>query len=50
VKLRTIGHSRSGDKGNVLNISLIAFDERDYPRPIWSTGTSSGTSCPRLAR
>jgi hypothetical protein len=32
VKLRTIGHSRSGDKGNVLNISLIAFDERDYPR------------------
>jgi len=32
VKLRILGHSRSGDKGNVLNISLIAFDERDYPR------------------
>lgn len=32
MKLRTIGHSRSGDKGSMLNISLIAFDERDYPR------------------
>jgi len=32
MKLRTIGHSRSGDKGSMINISLIAFDERDYPR------------------
>ena len=32
MKLRAIAHSRSGDKGAVLNISLIAFDERDYPR------------------
>ena len=32
MKLRTIGHSRSGDKGSMVNISLIAFDERDYPR------------------
>ena len=32
MKLRAIGHSRSGDKGAMLNISLIAFDERDYPR------------------
>ena len=32
MKLRQIGHSRSGDKGSVHNISLIAFDERDYPR------------------
>jgi len=30
--LRTIAHSRSGDKGSMVNISLIAFDERDYPR------------------
>jgi hypothetical protein len=30
--LRTIAHSRSGDKGIVINISLIAFDQRDYPR------------------
>ena len=32
MKLRAIGHSRSGDKGSMINISLIAFDERDYPR------------------
>ncbi len=32
MKLRGIGHSRSGDKGTIANISLIAFDERDYPR------------------
>jgi hypothetical protein len=32
MKLRAISHSRSGDKGTVLNISLVAFDERDYPR------------------
>ena len=30
--LRTIAHSRSGDKGIMINISLIAFDERNYPR------------------
>ena len=32
MKLRAISHSRSGDKGTTLNISLIAFDERHYPR------------------
>jgi hypothetical protein len=32
MKLRTIGHSRTGDKGTTLNLSLIAFDERNYPR------------------
>ena len=32
MKLRAISHSRSGDKGTILNISLIAFDERHYPR------------------
>jgi hypothetical protein len=32
MKLRAIAHSRSGDKGTTVNISLIAFDERDYPR------------------
>ena len=31
MKLRAISHSRSGDKGTILNISLIAFDERSYP-------------------
>ena len=32
MKLRDIGHARSGDKGTIANVSLIAFDERDYPR------------------
>jgi hypothetical protein len=32
MKLRAIAHSRSGDKGAVINISLIAYDESDYPR------------------
>lgn len=31
MKLRQIAHSRTGDKGNVSTISLIAFDEADYP-------------------
>lgn len=31
MKLRQIAHSRSGDKGNVSNISVIAIDERHYP-------------------
>lgn len=29
--LREIAHSRTGDKGNISNISLIAFDAKDYP-------------------
>lgn len=29
--LRDVAHSRTGDKGRVVNISVIAFDERDYP-------------------
>lgn len=32
MRLRDIAHSRTGDKGNTVNISLIAFDERDYAR------------------
>ncbi|MDX8339779.1 hypothetical protein SLH46_11330 [Draconibacterium sp. IB214405] len=31
MKLRDIAHSRTGDKGNISNISVIAFDEKDYP-------------------
>lgn len=31
MKLRQIAHARTGDKGNILNISLIAFREQDYP-------------------
>lgn len=30
MKLREIAHSRTGDKGNISNISLIAFKEQDY--------------------
>ena len=30
-KLRDIAHSRIGDKGETSVISLIAFDEADYP-------------------
>lgn len=32
MKLRTIAHSRAGDKGRIVNLSVIAFDEADYPR------------------
>jgi len=32
VTLREIAHARAGDKGDVCNISLIAFDARDYAR------------------
>jgi hypothetical protein len=32
MKLREIAHSRTGDKGDVSNISLIAYDARDYER------------------
>ena len=30
IKLRQLAHSRTGDKGNTSNISLIAFDPRHY--------------------
>jgi non-ribosomal peptide synthetase component E (peptide arylation enzyme) len=30
-KLRAIAHSRTGDKGNTSNISVIAYDQRHYP-------------------
>ena len=29
--LRELAHSRTGDKGDTSNISVIAFDEGDYP-------------------
>src|SRR5712672_3049199 len=31
MKLRKIAHSRTGDKGNTSNISVIAYDETHYP-------------------
>jgi hypothetical protein len=32
MKLRALAHSRTGDKGDISNISLIAYQEKDYPR------------------
>lgn len=31
MKLRELAHSRAGDKGNLVNISVIAYREVDYP-------------------
>jgi hypothetical protein len=30
MKLRELAHSRTGDKGNTLNISVICYDRRHY--------------------
>jgi hypothetical protein len=30
MKLRQLAHSRTGDKGNTSNISLVAYDARHY--------------------
>lgn len=30
MKLYEIAHSRTGDKGNISNVSLIAYDKKDY--------------------
>jgi hypothetical protein len=32
MKLREIAHARTGDKGNIVTISLIAWRPEDYPR------------------
>jgi hypothetical protein len=29
--LRDVAHSRTGDKGHLVNMSVIARDERDFP-------------------
>lgn len=31
MKLREIAHSRTGDKGNIVNISVIVYHAEDYP-------------------
>lgn len=31
MKLKEIAHSRTGDKGDISNISLIAYKAEDYP-------------------
>lgn len=30
MKLREIAHSRAGDKGDISNVSVIAYDAKDY--------------------
>jgi hypothetical protein len=30
MKLRSLAHSRTGDKGDTSNLSVIAYDARDY--------------------
>ncbi|MBQ4504344.1 MAG: hypothetical protein II983_01625 [Firmicutes bacterium] len=32
MKLREIAHSRTGDKGNISNISLIVYDKKDFDK------------------
>ncbi|MFT4255128.1 MAG: hypothetical protein QM608_21915 [Caulobacter sp.] len=32
MKLRELAHARSGDKGDISNISVIAYDLADYAR------------------
>ena len=32
MKLVDIAHSRTGDKGNISNISVIVYDQKDYER------------------
>lgn len=31
IKLHAIAHGRSGDKGNRLNVNVIAYDDRHWP-------------------
>ncbi|SDQ97490.1 AtuA-related protein [Flagellimonas zhangzhouensis] len=31
MKLKDLAHSRTGDKGDIINISVIAYNEKDYP-------------------
>lgn len=31
MKLRELAHSRTGDKGNIVNLSVIAYREQDFP-------------------
>jgi hypothetical protein len=31
MKIYDIAHSRAGDKGNTLTLSLVAYREKDYP-------------------
>ena len=32
MRLRDLAHGRAGDKGNIVNISVIAYRQEDFPR------------------
>ena len=32
MKVRELAHSRTGDKGNISNVSVIAFDQKDFAK------------------
>ena len=32
MKLHRLAHSRAGDKGDISNLSVIAYDRKDFPR------------------
>src|ERR1700753_1644006 len=42
MKLREIAHSRTGDKGDISNISVIAYDEKDYPLALAEVTSARG--------
>ena len=42
MRLGTLAHARTGDKGDTSNVSVIAYDPANYPT--WS-GTSRPSSC-----
>lgn len=31
MKLRELAHSRTGDKGNIVNLSVVVYREADFP-------------------
>ena len=50
MKLRDIAHSRTGDKGNISNISVIAYDARDYPLLLAQKRPPARTTGKKMAR
>jgi hypothetical protein len=42
--LAAIAHARTGDKGETCNISLIAFDKRNYPALLGQATTERVTA------
>lgn len=45
MKLRQLAHSRTGDKGDISNISVIAYHEADYERLRKSLDTERVRAC-----